>query len=99
MPPNMDTAAGLQGRDSYRSEVVGRYRWVLRLRRRIISITSNKPAVSQRTVCMTISFMVFLLSYPLNDFIIGNRYLNTCNKPGPAATTSMAGKMKKKIGN
>jgi hypothetical protein len=34
------------------------YRCVLRLRLRIISITSSPPAVSQSTVCIIISFMI-----------------------------------------
>jgi hypothetical protein len=34
------------------------YRWAFRLRRRIISITSKNPAVSQSTVCITISLMI-----------------------------------------
>jgi hypothetical protein len=37
--------------------IESRYRWTLRLRRRIISITSKNPAVSQSTVCMIMSFM------------------------------------------
>src|SRR5664280_168538 len=32
-------------------------------------------------------------------FIIGKRYLKPCRMPGPAATISMDGNMKKKIGN
>jgi hypothetical protein len=39
-------------------ESLQRYRWTFRLRRRIISITSKNPAVSQSTVCITISFMI-----------------------------------------
>ena len=38
-------------------ESLKRYRWTFRLRRRIISITSKNPAVSQSTVCMIMSFM------------------------------------------
>src|ERR1035438_6379581 len=34
-----------------------------------------------------------------NVFIIVKRYLKTCRMPGPAATISMDGNMKKKIGN
>src|ERR1035441_2510851 len=34
----------------------------------------------------------------LNWFIMGNRFLKSWRSPGPAATTSIDGKMKKKMG-
>ena len=40
-------------------------------------------------------FMCWLLSpYILKFLIIGNRYLKTCKRPGPAETSSMAGELK-----
>src|ERR1035437_5472768 len=47
---------------------------------------------SRHRLCAPFAF------HPTFD-IIGKRYLNTCRRPGPAATINMDGKMKKKIGN
>jgi hypothetical protein len=49
-------AAGL--RDRIVPHMESTYRCAFRLRRRIISITSSPPAVSQSTVCIIISFMI-----------------------------------------
>src|ERR1017187_5674397 len=76
------------------------YRVLRRGRRGFRKMTMMPPAAIQMAACIIASFIrVRSFAFHPSVFIIGKRYLKTCRMPGPAATISMDGNMKKKIGN